>query len=69
LIDQLDQALAKRENSPLDLFEDVERQLSEVFDRLNASIAQSKARLLVELHDMKVDLIKWMFIFWIGQVG
>jgi len=68
LIDQLDQALAKRENSPLDLFEDVERQLSEVFDRLNASIAQSKARLLVELHDMKVDLIKWMFIFWIGQV-
>lgn len=68
MIDQLDQALAKRENSPLDLFEDVERQLSEVFDRLNASIAQSKARLLVELHDMKVDLIKWMFIFWIGQV-
>ncbi len=68
MIDQVNQDLTKLENNPHDLFDGVERQLSEAFDRLNASIAQSDARLLAELHDMKVDLIKWMFILSIGQV-
>jgi len=38
--------------------EKFERKLSEEIGKLDVKISETKA-----------DLIKWMFIFWIGQVG
>ena len=42
------------------------RDLNEVnFARFDAKLEQRLAELRVELHQMKVDLVKWMFGFWV----
>jgi len=32
-------------------------------------IADTKAELKVEIANTKADMIKWMFIFWVGQLA
>jgi hypothetical protein len=42
------------------------RELNEAnFARFDAKLEQRLAELRVELHQMKVDLVKWMFGFWV----
>ncbi len=36
---------------------------------LDAKIEKVKADLGVKIERVRADLIKWMFIFWVGQVG
>ena len=46
------------ENTVLTVEEKFERRLTEEISKVNAKIAETKA-----------DIIKWMFIFWAGQIG
>lgn len=32
-------------------------------------LANLRAKLLQEIAHVRADLLKWMFVFWIGQVG
>ncbi|MGC8938735.1 MAG: LA_3696 family protein, partial [Thermodesulfovibrio sp.] len=36
---------------------------------LRAEVKQDIANLEVKIERVRADLIKWMFIFWAGQVG
>ena len=42
-----------------------ERRLSKEVAKLDGKIAEVK----VNLSEVKADLIRWMFIFWVGQIG
>ena len=45
------------------------RDLNELnFARFDAKLEQRVAELRRELADQRADLIKWMFIFWVGTV-
>ena len=44
---------------------DLERRLSEEVAKLDRRISA----LDVKLSETKTDLLRWMFIFWVGQVG
>ena len=37
-------------------------------DRLRGEIRSTEERLRTEIHKWRADTIKWMFIFWIGQL-
>ena len=56
--------------------EKFERRLSEelgkVNDRLTTELGKINvefAKVRQEMAEMKADLIRWMFIFWVGQLG
>lgn len=37
-------------------------------DFLRSELSLTKTELRTEMSDMKTDMVKWMFAFWIGQV-
>jgi len=43
--------------------------LSEEIARLEVKISQEVAKLDGKISEVKADLIRWMFIFWVGQIG
>lgn len=46
----------------------LEKQVDEKLDDFRKDLA-SKEFVVAELAKQKAELIKWMFIFWVGQVG
>ena len=46
-----------------------EKRLAQVQSALETKIADVKAELKVEIIESKAEVIKWMFIFWAGQIG
>lgn len=59
LIRLINQSQSEQKRDTLEIFEEkFEKRLSEEIGKLDVKISETKA-----------DLIKWMFIFWIGQVG
>ncbi|GER93626.1 hypothetical protein A45J_1374 [hot springs metagenome] len=42
--------------------------ISEVKAELETKISEVKAELEAKISEVKVDIIKWMFIFWAGQI-
>lgn len=57
-----------------------ERRLTEELSALRVEIAQSQAGLRQELHEglaavrqelanVRVELLRWSFLFWLGQIG
>jgi hypothetical protein len=46
-----------------------ERRLSEEVAKFDRRLSEEVARLDVKISEVKADLIRWMFIFWVGQLG
>ena len=46
----------------------VDKRLEQVKSELKTDIANLRAELKTDIANVKADLIKWMFIFWAGQV-
>jgi hypothetical protein len=46
-----------------------ERRLTEEIGGLRIDMAKEFATLRVEMSSMRTDLPKWMFLFWVAQVG
>ena len=46
-----------------------DRTIEVVEERFERRLAEEIGKLRVELHGIRAELIKWMFIFWVGQVG
>ncbi|MDZ7724264.1 MAG: hypothetical protein U5R06_16025 [candidate division KSB1 bacterium] len=47
----------------------VNERMTEEIGKVNVTIADVEKRLDSKIEHTRADLIKWMFIFWIGQVG
>jgi len=49
---------------------DLRRQMESGFSRLEARLEQcaTKAELSAEIGGVRAELIKWMFVFWVGNV-
>lgn len=48
---------------------ELDSKISNVRGELITKITDVRSELSVKISNTKADLIKWMFIFWIGQVG
>lgn len=77
LVDLINQANGQVKGDVLTFVEEkFERRLSEEVAKLDVKISQEGAkldgrisRLEVSITEVKADLIRWMFIFWVGQLG
>ena len=74
LVQFINEALAEQKNDILIFVEEkFERRLSEKIGELKTElkteIAETKSELKAEIANIRADLIKWMFIFWVGQLG
>ena len=49
--------------------EKFERRLTTEIGKVNERITQEISKLDIKIENSRADLIKWMFIFWIGQVA
>ncbi|GIX48086.1 MAG: hypothetical protein KatS3mg131_2297 [Candidatus Tectimicrobiota bacterium] len=49
--------------------EKFERRLAETAASFERRLAEEVARLEVRIAEAKADLVRWMFLFWIGQIG
>lgn len=79
-IDILNKSQEKQKNDVIEIVaEKFERRLSEEISGLRTELKgdiaglrtelkEDIAGLRIEMHSMRADLIKWMFIFWVGQV-
>ncbi|MFQ5706117.1 MAG: LA_3696 family protein [bacterium] len=61
-ISAMDNRISEMDNS-------LSARIANVDNRLSAKIAAVDNRLSTKISETKADLIKWMFIFWVGQVG
>lgn len=43
--------------------------LSGEISKLRVELSGETSKLRVEMHDLRANLLQWMFIFWIGQIG
>ena len=70
---QVNQRLAvgeeRIENRITLLEERIERRLSEEIGRVNQRITEETSRLEQKISASQANLIKWMFIFWVGQIA
>jgi methionyl-tRNA formyltransferase len=62
---RIDRLEAKIDNVKVEL----ESKISGVKTELEAKIDGVESRLELKIEKSRADIIKWMFIFWIGQVG
>ncbi len=70
LVQFINEAMAEQKNDILTFVEEkFERRLSEKISELKTEIAETKAELKTEIANTRAELIKWMFIFWVGQLG
>ena len=57
------------EHSKEDIIEFAEQRFEKRLGKLDAKIEKVKAELGVKIERVRPDFIKWMFIFWVGQIG
>jgi len=46
--------------------EDIIATVEEKFER---RLAEEMGKLRTDMAEMKADIVRWMFIFWVGQIG
>ncbi|MDR7513610.1 MAG: DUF1640 domain-containing protein, partial [Armatimonadota bacterium] len=47
----------------------LENRIAEEAAKLDRRITEEVARLRTQISDVRADLIRWMFVFWVGQIG
>ena len=47
----------------------LDNRITEEAAKLDRRITEEVARLRTQISDVRADLIRWMFVFWVGQVG
>jgi hypothetical protein len=46
-----------------------ERRLTEEASKLRAEIDHLRGEMVERIESVRSELIKWMFVFWVGQIG
>jgi hypothetical protein len=49
--------------------EQLDRRIAEVSANFDRKLAETKAELRLDMERLKFDLLKWNFLFWIGQLA
>ena len=49
--------------------EKFERRLTEEAAKLRAEMGQLRGEMIERIESVRSELIKWMFVFWVGQIG
>jgi hypothetical protein len=49
--------------------EQLDRRIAEVAAKLDRKLDEEMSKLRLEMAAMKLDLLKWNFVFWIGQLA
>jgi hypothetical protein len=49
--------------------EKFERRLTEEASKLRAEIDHLRGEMIERIESVRSELIKWMFVFWVGQIG
>jgi preprotein translocase subunit SecD len=44
-------------------------ELSGETSKLRVELSGETSKLRAEMHDLRANLVQWMFLFWIGQIG
>jgi len=47
----------------------INQRIIEETSKINQRITEENSRLHQKISETKADIIKWMFIFWLGQIG
>ncbi len=70
LVNLINQALGEQKNDIVQLVEETfERRLSEELAKLRVEMAEMKSELRNDMQVTKTEMIRWMFIFWVGQIA
>jgi len=70
VIDLLNKSNLKLKEDVLVFVEDkFERRLTEEMSKVNQRITEQISKVNEKISESHANLIKWMFIFWIGQIG
>ncbi len=70
LINLINSALNEQKNNIVEIVEKAfEQRLSEELAKFRVEIAQSFSEIREDMHSLRSEMIKWMFVFWIGQVA
>ena len=56
-------------NQMINLFSESDGKMNKMDQNLRTEMAEMKASLKTEIAQSHADLVKWMFIFWVGQIG
>lgn len=52
------------------LLENFHTQSTETFEnRFEKRLMEETGKLKIEMHALRADIIRWMFVFWIGQLA
>ena len=66
---RITEEVAKLEQQITEVEAKLDRRITEVEARLGERITEVEARLGERMAGMRADLIRWMFLFWVGQIG
>jgi hypothetical protein len=70
LVDLINQAQQEQKNVIVTFVEEkFERRLSEEISKLEVKLVERISAVEAKISEAKADLIKWMFIFWVGQIA
>ncbi|MBO8132220.1 MAG: DUF1640 domain-containing protein [Candidatus Marinimicrobia bacterium] len=77
LVELINEAQKETKNNVIQFVEEkFEKRLSEELAKVRVEIAEVKTELIERIEALKTndekvksELIKWMFIFWVGQIG
>ena len=47
----------------------INQRITEEVAKVNQRVTDEIAMVRTDMHALRADLIKWMFIFWAGQIG
>lgn len=69
-VELLNKSNEKQKEDVLVFVEDkFERRLSEEMSKVNQKISEEISKVNQKISETKADIIKWMFVFWAGQIG
>ncbi len=66
---QIREVEAKLENQIREVEAKLEKRITEVEAKLEKRVGELESKFEVRLAQVRADLIRWMFIFWAGQIG
>jgi len=70
LVELINEAQKETQNNVIKFVEEkFEKRLSEELAKVRVEIAEVKTELIERIEKKHSDTIKWMFIFWVGQIG
>jgi len=70
LVELLNKFEEKHTDSVVQIVADkFEKRLTEEISKVNERISEEISNVKEKISEAKADLIKWMFLFWIGQIG